>query len=72
SAFRLLAAWIKPILPATVASAEEFLAKPIADFSVATTPLLGHRINAFTPLLGRIDRKQVEAMVAAVHRIPAT
>ncbi|EQD32115.1 methionyl-tRNA synthetase, partial [mine drainage metagenome] len=64
SAFRLLAAWIKPILPATVASAEEFLAKPIADFSVATTPLLGHRINAFTPLLGRVDRKQVETMVA--------
>ena len=65
SAFRLLAVWIKPIMPMSVARAEEFLAKPITHFNDATAPLLGHRINAFTPLLGRIDRKQVEAMVAA-------
>ncbi|MBU6403928.1 MAG: methionine--tRNA ligase subunit beta, partial [Proteobacteria bacterium] len=65
SAFRLLAGWLKPILPATVARAEAFLDAPIKDFDDAARPLLGHRINAFTPLLGRIDRKQVAAMVAA-------
>ncbi|MHB8570497.1 MAG: methionine--tRNA ligase [Metallibacterium sp.] len=65
SAFRLLAGWLKPILPATVARAEAFLDAPIKDFDDAARPLLGHRINAFTPLLGRIDRKQVEAMIAA-------
>ncbi len=65
SAFRLLAGWLKPILPATVTRAEAFLDAPIEDFDDAARPLLDHRINAFTPLLGRIDRKQVEAMVAA-------
>ena len=65
SAFRLLAGWLKPILPATVARAEAFLDAPIRDFTDAGQPLLGHRIHAFEPLLGRIDRKQVEAMVAA-------
>ena len=65
SAFRLLAGWLKPILPATVARAEAFLNAPIKDFDDAARPLLGHRINAFTPLLGRIDHKQVEAMVVA-------
>ena len=65
SAFRLLAAWIKPIMPTNVARAEEFLGKPITDFNDVAAPLLDHRINAFTPLLTRIDRKQVEAMVAA-------
>ncbi|MDE2176953.1 MAG: methionine--tRNA ligase [Xanthomonadaceae bacterium] len=65
SAFRLLAGWLKPILPATVARAEAFLDAPIKDFNDAAQPLLGHRINAFMPLLTRIDRKQVAAMVAA-------
>jgi methionyl-tRNA synthetase len=65
SAFRLLAGWLKPILPATVARAEAFLDAPIKGFDDAARPLLGHRINAFTPLLARIDRKQVAAMVAA-------
>ncbi|MBW8074233.1 MULTISPECIES: methionine--tRNA ligase [Metallibacterium] len=65
SAFRLLAGWLKPILPATVARAEAFLDAPIISFDASARPLLGHRINAFTPLLARIDRKQVEAMVAA-------
>ncbi len=65
SAFRLLAGWLKPVLPATVERAEAFLDAPIKDFDAAARPLLGHRVNAFTPLLGRIDRKQIEAMVAA-------
>ncbi len=65
SAFRLLAGWLKPILPATVARAEAFLDAPIKGFDDAARPLLDHRINAFTPLLARIDRKQVAAMVTA-------
>jgi len=63
SAFRLLAGWLKPILPATVARAEDFLDAPIRDFDDATQPLLGHRIRPFTSLLTRIDPKQVESMV---------
>ena len=65
SAFRLLAGWLKPILPATVAQAEAFLDASIASFEDAARPLLGHRIRTFTPLLKRIERAQIEAMVEA-------
>src|SRR6185503_3799552 len=63
--FRLLAGLLKPILPATVAAAEQFLAAPIAGFADARDALHGHTINAFEPLLARLDPKRVEAMVEA-------
>jgi methionyl-tRNA synthetase len=63
--FRLLAGLLKPILPATVASAEQFLAAPIDSFDDARRTLFGHTIQPFESLLGRIDPKHVEAMVEA-------
>ncbi|MFC5582232.1 methionine--tRNA ligase [Rhodanobacter terrae] len=65
TAFRLLAGMLKPILPATVTAAEQFLAAPIADFDDARAALHNHAIHAFEPLLGRIDPKRIEAMVEA-------
>jgi methionyl-tRNA synthetase len=65
TAFRLLAGMLKPILPATVAAAEQFLAAPIADFDDARASLRSHAIHPFEPLLGRIDPKRIEAMVEA-------
>ena len=63
--FRLLSGLLKPILPATVAAAEQFLAAPIASFDDARRELHGHRVNPFEPLLARIDPKRIEAMVEA-------
>ena len=65
NAFRLLAGVLKPILPATVAAAEQFLAAPITDFDDARRELPGHTVNVFEPLLARIDPKHIEAMVEA-------
>ncbi|WP_243039896.1 methionine--tRNA ligase [Dyella sedimenti] len=65
AAFRLLAGLLKPMLPATVEAAERFLAAPINGFDDALAELHGHTVNAFEPLLGRIDPKQVVAMVEA-------
>ena len=65
AAFRLLGGLLKPILPATVASAETFLAAPIIDFDDARAALHNHIIAPFEPLLGRIDPKRIEAMVEA-------
>jgi len=65
AAFRLLAGILKPILPATVADAEQFLAAPIAGFADARDALYGHSIHAFEPLLARLDPKRIEAMVEA-------
>ncbi len=63
--FRLLSGLLKPVLPATVAAAEQFLAAPIASFDDARRELHGHAINPFEPLLARIDPKRIEAMVEA-------
>ena len=65
AAFRLLAGMLKPIVPATVAAAERFLAAPIATFADARSALHGHAIHAFEPLLARLDPRLVEAMVEA-------
>lgn len=63
--FRLLSGLLKPVLPATVAAAEQFLAAPIASFDDARRELHGHRVNTFEPLLARLDAKRIEAMVEA-------
>jgi methionyl-tRNA synthetase len=49
--FRLLAGLLKPMLPATVAAAEQFLAAPIAGFDDARRTLFGQTIQPFEPLL---------------------
>ncbi|WP_158753426.1 methionine--tRNA ligase [Dyella sp. S184] len=63
--FRLLTVLLKPVLPATAAAAERFLGIADQNFEDAKHPLLNHRINAFEPLLTRIDPKHIEAMVEA-------
>jgi methionyl-tRNA synthetase len=65
AAFRLLGGLLKPVLPATVAAAETFLAAPIVDFDSACATLHNHTIHAFEPLLSRIDPRMIEAMVEA-------
>jgi len=63
--FRLLAGYLKPIIPATASRAEAFLAAPIADFADLAEPLLDHVIKPYEPLLTRIDPKHIEAMTEA-------
>ena len=66
--FRLLAGFLKPVLPATVARAERFLGIPPLVWSDLDRPLGAggeHRLNPFEPLLTRIDRGRVDAMVEA-------
>ncbi len=63
--FRLIAGFLKPILPTTAAGAEAFLKSPIAHFDDLKKPLLDHAIEPYQALLTRIDPKQVEAMVEA-------
>ena len=63
--FHLLAGLLKPIVPATVAAAEQFLDAPITSFEDAQRELRGHTIHAFEPLLGRIDPKLIAAMIEA-------
>ncbi|MGA7439886.1 MAG: methionine--tRNA ligase [Luteibacter sp.] len=63
NAFRLLSGLLKPIIPVTVAAAEDFLGAPIDTFADARRELFGHTVNAFTPLFNRLDPKKIETMV---------
>ena len=65
NAFRLLSGLLKPVLPGTVAAAEQFLGAPISSFDDARRELHGHVVNAFQPLLARIDPKRIAAMIDA-------
>ena len=61
--FRALVVFLKPVLPATASNAEAFLNLPPLQWRDAAEPLLGHQINRYTPLLTRIEDKQIEAMI---------
>ncbi|MFT3806606.1 methionine--tRNA ligase [Arenimonas sp.] len=63
--FRLLAGALKPILPSICKQAEEFLNAPVDHWDDLNRPLLGHRINEYQPLLTRVEKKQIEAMIEA-------
>ncbi len=63
--FRLIAAYLKPVLPTIVAQAEGFLAAPLSRWSDLDAPLLDHAIQPYTPLFTRIDPKQIDAMTEA-------
>jgi methionyl-tRNA synthetase len=61
--FRVLIAYLAPVLPFTSTRASEFLGVDVADWRLVGQPLLGCRINAFKPLLMRVDPVKVEAVV---------
>jgi methionyl-tRNA synthetase len=63
--FRLLIAWLKPILPATAEAAEAFLRVGPLTWADLEQPLLGHEISKFKPLMTRIEQKQIDAMLDA-------
>jgi methionyl-tRNA synthetase len=64
--FRLLTAFLKPVIPALVKEAESFLniesqAWPVANLQ----PLSSHAINEFKPLMTRVDADKITAIVEA-------
>ena len=66
SLFRLLAAWLKPIVPALAQASEDFLGASIRAFEDVAEPLpAGHAIKPFSALATRVDPKHIEAMVEA-------
>ncbi|RDI39854.1 methionine--tRNA ligase [Aquicella lusitana] len=60
--FRVLMIYLKPVLPHTAKQVESFLNIPPLQWHDKDTPLLGHAICDFKPLIQRIDPKQIEAM----------
>ncbi|MDG2046713.1 MAG: methionine--tRNA ligase [Halioglobus sp.] len=67
--FRVLMTYLKPVLPAMAEKAEAFLNCSL-DWTALESPLTGHQLATFVPLLTRIDSKKVDAMVEASKDSP--
>ena len=63
--FRLLALYLKPVLPALATRVEAFLNIQPLVWQDHQQPLLGHCINGFKPLLQRVEPEQIEKLLAA-------
>jgi len=63
NAFRSLCIYLKPVLPKLVSEAEAFLNTDELMWRDLQTPLLGHKINKFKPLMTRIESDAVERMI---------
>ena len=60
--FRVLMTYLKPILPQTALKSEAFLNSEL-QWNNLQQPLLAHNINKFEPLMTRIEKEQIEAMI---------
>ena len=61
--FRHLVIYLKPVLPVLAEQAEEFLnIKPLVWDDIHT-PLLEHSINPFKPLMTRVEKEKIDAMI---------
>lgn len=63
--FRQLAVYLAPVLPRLARQTGELLGKPIQGWDESKTPLTGTPVGKFQHMMKRVDRKKVDAMVAA-------
>ncbi|MEI8571120.1 methionine--tRNA ligase [Methylomonas sp. LW13] len=63
--FRMLVAYLRPVVPTLANNAESFLNIPTQSWPSDAQPLLGHKINSFTPLMTRVEPDKIAAIVEA-------
>lgn len=63
--FRLLCIYLQPVLPELSKNAAAFLNDNLSWQGDSISPLLDHGIEAFKPLMKRVEMKQIEAIVEA-------
>jgi methionyl-tRNA synthetase len=61
--FRVLIGYLKPVLPVMSAQAEDFLNVAPMTWDSQAEPLLDHAINKFKPLMTRVDKDKIAAMI---------
>lgn len=61
--FCVLIAYLKPVLPKTAEQAEAFLNIEPLNWADIASPLLAHTINQFTPLMTRIEKEKIDAII---------
>lgn len=68
NAFRLLMCYLKPVLPAMAAKAEDFLAIAPLQWRDSGELLTNHQISKFKPLLTRVEADKVKAMIETTQQ----
>ncbi|MCP0914853.1 MULTISPECIES: methionine--tRNA ligase [Legionella] len=63
--FRILITYLKPVLPQMAASAEQFLNCEPLTWDSIDEPLTNHKINSFVPLMVRVEKDKIAAMLEA-------
>ncbi|MEQ6342193.1 MAG: methionine--tRNA ligase [Gammaproteobacteria bacterium] len=63
--FRVLMIYLKPILPEMATKVETFLDIPELAWKDLHTPLTGHHINTFIPLMTRVEKDKIDTMLAS-------
>ncbi len=61
--FRILMVYLRPVLPQTATAAEEFLNIGIQPWPSEAEPLVDHEINTFNPLMMRVNKDDIDAML---------
>ncbi|KTD00584.1 methionine--tRNA ligase [Fluoribacter gormanii] len=61
--FRILITYLKPVLPLMAEAAEEFLNCAPLTWEAIDTPLLNHNLNTFKPLMIRVEKDKIQAML---------
>lgn len=61
--FRVLIAYLKPVLPKTTEQAEAFLNIKALQWENIEAPLLDHNINKFKPLMTRVEQDKIDAII---------
>lgn len=64
--FRDLTRYLKPVLPSLASQVERFLGVPALQWQGDWAPLpAGHKVEAYSHLMTRIERKQIDALLEA-------
>lgn len=62
--FRILMAYLKPVLPKMAEAVETFLDCEPLTWENIDQPLLNHTIQAFVPLMQRVEQSNIDALLA--------
>ncbi len=63
--FRILIAYLKPVLPVLAKETEHFLKLEAQGWPDSMEPLLQHQIESFKPLMTRVEKSKIDDMVEA-------
>ncbi len=61
--FRTLMVYLTPVIPSVAGDTQALFCEDPWDWDAATTPLLGHSISKYKPLLTRVEQSQVDKML---------